>query len=167
MNTVPELKNHIRKCLFYTEERTDNTKKSLTPPPTFSKRGYIYTYFIVHKIAYAVFIIKSKHFVLVFHYESNPFIFYIRTKVLAMETVHRVRDCPRDAKEWQKASNRLNCSDDANTPKNKYHCLPAANLSTLLEFCYNKTRYQVVKGTCTIHNQQWGIFYSLKKKKKD
>ena len=95
MDTVPKLKNNIRKGLFYTEERTDNTKKSLTPPPRFSKRGYIYTYFIVHKIAYAVFIIKSGHFVLVFHYESNPFIFYIRTKVLAMETVHRARDCPR------------------------------------------------------------------------
>ena len=153
MDTVPKLKNHIRKCLFYTEERTDNTKKSLTHPP-FSKRGYIYTYFIVHEIAYAVFIIKSRHFVLVFHYESNPFIFYIRTKVLAMENVHRVSDCPRDGKESQQASNRLNCSDDANNPENRYHCLPAANLTTLLEFCYNRTRPQVVKGTHTNPNQQ-------------
>ena len=87
-------------------------------------------------------------------YGSNTFIFYICTKVLATETAHRVSDCPRDEKEWQKASNRLNCSDDANTPVNRYHCLPAANLTTLLEFCYNKTRPQVVKGTRTIHNQQ-------------
>lgn len=64
-----------------------------------------------------------------------------------METAHRVSHCPRDEKEWQKASKRLNCSDDVTSPKNRYHCLPIDNLSTLLEFCYNRTRAQVIKGT--------------------
>ena len=45
------------------------------------------------------------------------------------------------------ASKRLNCSDDAISPVNRYHCLPAENLTTFLEFCYNRTRPQVVNGT--------------------
>ncbi|XP_078320242.1 uncharacterized protein LOC111112615 [Crassostrea virginica] len=67
-----------------------------------------------------------------------------------MGIVHRVRDCPRDETEWQKASNRLNCTSDFRNTKNKYHCLPADNLTTLLEFCYNRTRTQVVKGQCMV-----------------
>ncbi|XP_078321794.1 uncharacterized protein LOC111112647 [Crassostrea virginica] len=71
-------------------------------------------------------------------------------KVLAMGIAHRVRDCPRDETEWQKASNRLNCISDVRSTKNKYHCLPADNLTTLLEFCYNRTRTQVVEGQCMV-----------------
>lgn len=78
------------------------------------------------------------------------FIFFLFLKVLAMETAHRVSYCPRDEKEWQKASKRLNCSDDVTSPKNRYHCLPIDNLSTLHEFCYNRTRAQVIKGTPTL-----------------
>lgn len=68
-------------------------------------------------------------------------------KVLAINAATRVNECPRDEKEWQKASIRLNCSGDAFGSVNKYHCLPADNLTTLLEFCYSRTRPQVVKGT--------------------
>lgn len=64
-----------------------------------------------------------------------------------MGIAHRVRECPRDEKEWQKASNRLNCSAGVSSTMNKYHCLPADTLTTLLEFCYTRTRTQVVKGT--------------------
>ena len=67
-----------------------------------------------------------------------------------MGIAHRVRDCPRDETEWQKASDRLNCTSDDRSTKNKYHCLPADNLTTLLEFCYKKTRAQVVKGTFAV-----------------
>ena len=63
---------------------------------------------------------------------------------------HRVRDCPRDEKEWQKASKRLNCTGDVLSTKNKYHCLPADNFTTLLEFCYTRTRAQVIKGTSAV-----------------
>ena len=59
---------------------------------------------------------------------------------------HRVKDCPRDEYEWQKASNRLNCTSGRENTKNKYHCLPAENLTTLLEFCYTRIRINVVNG---------------------
>ena len=64
-----------------------------------------------------------------------------------MGTTHRVSDCPRDKVEWQQASHRLNCSHDVWNTTNKYHCLPAANLTTLLEFCYKRPRAQVDEGT--------------------
>ena len=64
-----------------------------------------------------------------------------------MGIAHRVKDCPRDEKEWQRTSDRLNCISDVRSRKNRYHCLPADNLTTLLEFCYNRTRIDVVKGT--------------------
>ena len=67
-----------------------------------------------------------------------------------MGIAHRVRDCPRDEKEWQKASNRMNCTAGVWSTKNKYHCLPAENLTTLVEFCYIRTRINVVKGTHAI-----------------
>ena len=60
---------------------------------------------------------------------------------------HKVSYCPRDEKEWQKASNRLNCSDDVTDVVNRYHCLPTDRLTTLLEICYNRTRTQVIEGT--------------------
>nr|XP_022305943.1 uncharacterized protein LOC111112616 isoform X3 [Crassostrea virginica] len=71
-------------------------------------------------------------------------------EVLAMGIAHRVRDCPRDEKEWQKASDRLNCTSGDSSTMNKYHCLPADNLTTLLEVCYTRTRTQVVTGQCMV-----------------
>ena len=67
-----------------------------------------------------------------------------------MGIAHRVRDCPRDETEWQKASNRLNCTSGVLSTINKYHCLPADNLTSLLEFCYSRTRTQVVEGTLAV-----------------
>ena len=67
-----------------------------------------------------------------------------------MGIAHRVRECPRDEKEWQKASDRLNCSSGVLNTMNKYHCLPSHNLTTLLEFCYKGTRLNVVKGIHTV-----------------
>nr|XP_022293310.1 uncharacterized protein LOC111103950 isoform X2 [Crassostrea virginica] len=67
-------------------------------------------------------------------------------KILAMGIPHRVKDCPRDKDEWQKASNRLNCTSGRENTKNKYHCLPTENLTTLLEFCYTRIRINVVNG---------------------
>nr|XP_022316888.1 uncharacterized protein LOC111120466 isoform X3 [Crassostrea virginica] len=87
------------------------------------------------------------------HYKETVFIctlYFITHQILVMGTAYRVNDCPRDEKEWQHASRRLNCSDDVWSPMNRYHCLPADNLTTLLEFCYNRTRTQVVKGLCMV-----------------
>lgn len=67
-----------------------------------------------------------------------------------MEITHRVRDCPRSESEWQKASDRLNCTSGALSTENKYHCFPAKDLTTLHEFCYTRIRLNVVKGTHTI-----------------
>nr|XP_022308521.1 uncharacterized protein LOC111114492 isoform X2 [Crassostrea virginica] len=71
-------------------------------------------------------------------------------KAVSMGVAHRVRECPRDEKEWQKASDRLNCSSGVLSTMNKYHCLPSHNLTTLLEFCYNRTRINVVEGHCVV-----------------
>lgn len=62
--------------------------------------------------------------------------------------------CPKNTKEWQTASRRLNCTNDISNPKNRYHCLPANDLSTLVEFCYNETRPGVVKGSCMLYVQK-------------
>lgn len=62
--------------------------------------------------------------------------------------------CPQNQTEWQEASRRLNCSDDAKSPKNKYHCLPVHNLTSLLEFCYSKPSPQVVIGLCMTYVQE-------------
>ena len=67
----------------------------------------------------------------------------ITFQVLAMGVAYRLRDCPRNEKEWQKASNSLNCTSDVN-------CLHADNLTTLLEFCYNRMRITVGKGTLAL-----------------
>ncbi|XP_078325246.1 uncharacterized protein LOC144622744 [Crassostrea virginica] len=77
-------------------------------------------------------------------------------EVVAMETSHRLSRCPRDEKKWQKASKRLDCSDDVTYPKTRYHCLPIDSLSSLLEFCYNRTRVQVIKGQtlCMIYDEK-------------
>ena len=75
---------------------------------------------------------------------------FITFQVFALGTAHRVSDCPRDDKEWMKASDRLNCSSDVWSTMNKYHCLPADNLTTLIELCYSKKRPRVVKGTHAI-----------------
>ena len=74
-----------------------------------------------------------------------------------MGIAHRVRECPRDDEEWQKAANRMNCSTDVQGTKNKYHCLPADNLTTLLEFCYNRTRTQVVTGTHAVKPTKYSV----------
>lgn len=67
-------------------------------------------------------------------------------QVLARKIAHKVELCPKNTKEWQIASRRLICTNDISNPKNRYHCLPANDLSTLVEFCYDETRLGVVKG---------------------
>ena len=74
-----------------------------------------------------------------------------------MGIVHRVRDCPRNETEWKRASDRLNCTSDVRSTMNKYHCLPADNQTTLLEFCYTKTRANVVEGTLAVKSTKYSI----------
>ena len=94
----------------------------------------------------------------------------ITYQVLAMGIAHRVRDCPRNETEWQKASNRLNCTSGHSNPVNKYHCLPADNRTTLLELCYNRARTQVVEGihavisTKTYDSNYSDFFHNVLKK---
>lgn len=56
-------------------------------------------------------------------------------------------------KDWLRASKRLNCTNDFSNPVNRYHCLPADDLSTLVEFCYKETRPRVSKGSCMLYVQ--------------
>lgn len=71
-----------------------------------------------------------------------------------MYGVNKVDICPRNKTEWEEASRRLNCSNDSKPPLNRYHCLPVHDLTTLMEFCYNETRPQVVKGLCMVYVQE-------------
>ncbi|XP_052689434.1 uncharacterized protein LOC128167645 isoform X4 [Crassostrea angulata] len=74
--------------------------------------------------------------------------------------VNKVDICPQNKTEWEEASMRLNCSNDTKSPLNRYHCLPVHDLTTLLEFCYNRTRPQVVKGLCMVYVQESNYFNS-------
>ena len=78
-----------------------------------------------------------------------------------MGIFHRVRDCPRNETEWKKASNRLNCTIGDSSTMNKYHCLPVYNLTTLLEFCYTRTRTQVVEGTLAAISTKKDIYDTI------
>lgn len=71
---------------------------------------------------------------------------------------HKVELCPRTTKDWLRASKRLNCTNDYSNPVNRYHCLPADDLSTLVEFCYKETRPRVSKGI--LHILLNGLLFS-------
>lgn len=68
------------------------------------------------------------------------------TKGLKTENAYNMEVCPLNKTEWQKASQRLNCTDDMENPVNRYHCLPVDDLTTLVEFCYNQIKPRIVKG---------------------
>nr|XP_034313097.1 uncharacterized protein LOC105335099 isoform X2 [Crassostrea gigas] len=86
---------------------------------------------------------------------------YARTAAEAyMYGVNKVDICPQNKTEWEEASRRLNCSNDTKPPLNRYHCLPVHDLTTLMEFCYNRTRPQVVKGLCMVYVQESNYFNS-------
>lgn len=74
---------------------------------------------------------------------------------------NKVDVCPNNKTEWQKASKRLNCTDIASNTKNRYHCLPVKDLTTLMEFCYNKTRPRVTSGGCMTYVPKSNDMYQL------
>nr|XP_034313108.1 uncharacterized protein LOC117684562 isoform X1 [Crassostrea gigas] len=86
---------------------------------------------------------------------------YARTAAEAYKYgVNKVDICPQNKTAWEEASMRLNCSSDTKSPLNRYHCLPVHDLTTLMEFCYNRTRPQVVKGLCMVYVQENNYFNS-------
>lgn len=56
--------------------------------------------------------------------------------------VHLVDSCPVNESDWEAAAVRIGCNSTRG-----YHCVPDIFHSTLIEFCYNKTRIRVSKGT--------------------
>lgn len=76
-----------------------------------------------------------------------------RATTMTGKISHKVELCPRTTKDWLRASKRLNCTNDFSNPVNRYHCLPADDLSTLVEFCYKETRPRVSKGSCMLYVQ--------------
>lgn len=62
--------------------------------------------------------------------------------------VHSVKSCPTDAKTWDEAARRRNCSLDLDpkVTRNRYQCVPDAYKTSLLEFCYDEPRPLVEKG---------------------
>lgn len=73
-------------------------------------------------------------------------VFFLRLQTPTEKYSNKVDVCPNNKTEWEKASKRLNCTDIASNTKNRYHCLPVKDLTTLMEFCYNKTRPRVTSG---------------------
>lgn len=57
-----------------------------------------------------------------------------------------VKSCPANAKQWEEAARRRNCSLNPNVIRNRYQCVPNAKKTTLLEFCYDDPRPLVQNG---------------------
>ncbi|XP_055999265.1 alpha-latroinsectotoxin-Lt1a-like [Ostrea edulis] len=58
--------------------------------------------------------------------------------------VHQVSNCPMSKEAWEKASLRLNC-----TQQHGYHCVPDKYFTSLIEFCYpHGYRLPFEKGNC-------------------
>lgn len=60
--------------------------------------------------------------------------------------VRSVKSCPTDAKQWEEAARRRNCSLDLKVIRNRYQCVTNAEKTTLLEFCYDDPRPLVQNG---------------------
>ncbi|XP_062577819.1 uncharacterized protein LOC134239672 [Saccostrea cucullata] len=63
--------------------------------------------------------------------------------------VHEVNSCPKNRSEWYTAGARLNCSYDGNNTL-QYLCIPNKNITTLLEFCYDRIMGFNEKGNCLL-----------------
>lgn len=88
-------------------------------------------------------------------------LYYSALPTPTVKDSNKVDVCPNNETEWQKASKRLNCTDIASNTKNRYHCLPVRNLTTLMEFCYNKTRPLVTSGGCMTYVPESNAMYKL------
>lgn len=53
-----------------------------------------------------------------------------------------------DAKDWETAARRRNCSFDDVKPINRYLCVPNQDKTEFLEFCYDEIRPMVQTGNC-------------------
>lgn len=68
--------------------------------------------------------------------------------------VYTTEVCPKNLTEWQERSFALNC-----TRENAYMCLPNANITELLEFCYSQPQIQITKGN--VNKLKRNSFYNM------
>ncbi|XP_062600628.1 uncharacterized protein LOC134262237 [Saccostrea cucullata] len=78
-------------------------------------------------------------------------LFYFASEVISQYhfPVHEVTSCPKNRSEWYTAGARLNCSNDENNTL-QYLCIPNMKITTLLEFCYDRTMEFNEKGNCLL-----------------
>ncbi|XP_062575874.1 uncharacterized protein LOC134237741 [Saccostrea cucullata] len=78
-------------------------------------------------------------------------LFYFASEVIPQYRfpVHEVDSCPKNRSEWNTAGARLNCSYDENNTL-QYLCIPNEYITTLLEFCYDRTIEFGEKGNCLL-----------------
>ncbi|XP_062590628.1 uncharacterized protein LOC134252223 [Saccostrea cucullata] len=61
--------------------------------------------------------------------------------------VFTVEQCPKDRASWNASSTVRGCPVDVNG-RSTYHCVPNQQLTTLIEFCYNRQTGLYESGTC-------------------
>ncbi|XP_062600090.1 uncharacterized protein LOC134261696 [Saccostrea cucullata] len=78
-------------------------------------------------------------------------LFYFASEVIPQYRfpVQEVDSCPKNQWEWYTAGARLNCSYDENNIL-QYLCIPNKNITTLIEFCYDRTMELIEKGNCLL-----------------
>nr|XP_034329647.1 uncharacterized protein LOC117690230 isoform X1 [Crassostrea gigas] len=62
--------------------------------------------------------------------------------------VYQTFTCPWTESAWTSASLRMNCSVGGDQPFNHYYCIPNAERTHFVEFCYDRASMKTEKGNC-------------------
>uniref|UniRef100_A0A8W8ILY0 Uncharacterized protein n=1 Tax=Magallana gigas TaxID=29159 RepID=A0A8W8ILY0_MAGGI len=62
--------------------------------------------------------------------------------------VYQTFICPRTDSAWTSASLRMNCNVGGDQPFNHYYCIPNAERTHFVEFCYDRASLKTEKGNC-------------------
>ncbi|XP_052703205.1 uncharacterized protein LOC128179711 [Crassostrea angulata] len=62
--------------------------------------------------------------------------------------VYQTFTCPRTDSAWTSASLRMNCNVGGDQPFNHYYCIPNAERTHFVEFCYDRASMKTEKGNC-------------------
>uniref|UniRef100_K1PK69 Uncharacterized protein n=1 Tax=Magallana gigas TaxID=29159 RepID=K1PK69_MAGGI len=62
--------------------------------------------------------------------------------------VYQTFTCPRTDSAWTSASLRMNCNVEGDQPFNHYYCIPNAERTHFVEFCYDRASLKTEIGNC-------------------
>uniref|UniRef100_A0A8W8INX6 Tripartite motif-containing protein 2 n=1 Tax=Magallana gigas TaxID=29159 RepID=A0A8W8INX6_MAGGI len=68
--------------------------------------------------------------------------------------VYQTFTCPRTDSAWTSASLRMNCNVGGDQPFNHYYCIPSAERTNLVEFCYDRASMKTEKGKIWASNDR-------------